>query len=82
MSLFQLVGRHEAIDTWRNLPAPFSGRDALSLIWSQALRVRQNQELLLRVEQQVFVKNRNADMQTESEGFPLYTTFSFGYTFF
>ena len=82
MSLFQLVGRHEGTDTWRDLPAPFSGRDALSLIWSQALRVRQNQELLLRVEQQVFVKNRNADMQAESEGFPLYTTFSFGYTFF
>ena len=37
----------------RDLPAPFSGQDVLSITWSQAMKVRQNQELLLRVEQQV-----------------------------
>ncbi len=82
MSLIQMVGRHEGIDIWRNLPAPFSGRDALGIVWSQAIKIQQSRELLLRVEQQIFAKNKISNMPTERESFPLYRTFTFGYTFF
>ena len=81
-SLLQIVGRHESIDTWRGLPAAFSGRDALSIVWSQSIKIKKKQELILRLDRLVFVNNRSETQVHDGEGFPLYTTFSLGYTFF
>ena len=82
ISLVQLQGRHEQIDTWRDLPAPFSGRDAISCVWSHAFKIRKKQELLLRLERLIFVHNRGDTQVQDGEGFPLYTTYSLGYSFF
>jgi hypothetical protein len=82
LSLVQLLGRHEGVDTWRDLPAPFSGRDALSIVWSQAIKTKKKQEIILRLDRLVFVNNRGDTQTNNDEGFPLYTTYSLGYTFF
>ena len=82
LSLFQLRGLHEASDTWRDLTAPFSGRDALSIVWSNAIKTQPKQELIFRIEQLFYVHNRESSQIHEGEGFPLYTTYSLGYSFF
>jgi hypothetical protein len=76
--LGQIKGNHEQSDTWMGLTAPFSGRHALSAEMLFTGKIRSDWELLLRIEQLMYVQNFESEIQDAGDDPPLYTTFSIG----
>ena len=78
--LGQALGNHEQADTWFGYTAPFSGRNAVGLGLSSMARVKGRQELMLRVERNIWEGSLSAELNEEEGEVPPFLLLSVGYS--